>query len=90
MSDHRNPDPLALLGALVVALPRCEGLAARGGQCPRVATREYVSAPGWTPACDDPAHVPHGPQWAPRVRDLRHASALRAALAALDGSEVAP
>lgn len=83
MSRHDEPDPLALLRDLVDALPRCDGLAARGGRCPRAATREYENAPGWTPACDDPGHVPGGPTWTPRVRPLRYADTLRAALDAL-------
>ena len=73
-----------VLRDLVTALPRCRGLDAVGERCRRVATREYANAPGWTPACDDPAHVWRG---ACDVRDLPYAAPLRAVLAALNTTE---
>lgn len=79
-----SADPLALLRDLVDALPRCEGLAWRGGRCPRAATRKVENAPGWTRLCDDPEHVPPGlVEHGSRIRRLRYADPLRAALAAL-------
>lgn len=63
------------LRALRELLPRCEHYPC----CGRLATREYANAPGYTRACDNPAHTPNDPINHP-VRELPYAEHLRRSL----------